>query len=221
MDELFTMLSSSARLDKSSRKKKKKNDHEGSNNQRKDVEDDDHGEDDQHEEEHDDDDDCDDNDSHNETPKQHTIASRDRTGKRDMSDKKRKQVHAEQMAAFRRSMSIRVANKSDPDLPDAISSFDEIKAPSWWRNHVENNEQGDISSFVSIAKAIQRNVEAGRWKEPTPIQMQSIPTLLERRDLVAGAPTGIGKSWRLYYPRSSFEWCTLSRILQNKYYDTY
>lgn len=120
-------------------------------------------------------------------------SSRDRTGKRDMSEEKRQQVHKEEIAAFRRSMAIRVGNKHDPQLPDPISSFQELKAPNWWMSH-------DRESFQGTMSAIQRNIEAGRWKEPTPIQMQSIPALLERRDMIGAAPTGSGKSGAFIIP---------------------
>lgn len=120
-------------------------------------------------------------------------SSRDRTGKRDTSDEKLKQIHKEQIAAFRRSMAIRVGNKHDPQLPDPISSFHELQAPSWWTLY-------DKQSFQGIASAVQRNIETGRWKEPTPIQMQSIPALLERRDLIGAAPTGSGKSGAFIIP---------------------
>jgi ATP-dependent RNA helicase DDX52/ROK1 len=32
------------------------------------------------------------------------------------------------------------------------------------------------------------------WKEPTPIQMQAVPVLIQGRDLLATAPTGSGKT---------------------------
>lgn len=189
MDDLFKVLSSSARLDKRKRKNKR-----------------------QREEDRVDDDS--DNESHFLQDEVSTRAtpSRDRTGKRDMSESKRKLVHWEQMAAFRRSMAIKVANKQDPDLPDAISKFDELEVPSWWRGNLKDTDASDddtaddsvdtmaVASFQGISKAIQRNVEAGRWKEPTPIQMQSIPTLLERRDLIGAAPTGSGKSGAFILP---------------------
>jgi ATP-dependent RNA helicase DDX52/ROK1 len=107
---------------------------------------------------------------------QDVAKSRDRTGKRDTSDKKLQQVHAEQVAAFRRSVSIRLANKHDPDVPDPISSFQEMKVPKWWTQ--------DEPSFQGICRAVQGNIEAGRWKEPTPIQMQAIPHNGEKRLLL-------------------------------------
>ena len=192
MDELFKVLSSSARLDKGKRKKKR-----------------------QREEERIDEDSDDEPHFHQDEVSTRATPSRDRTGKRDTSESKRKLVHREQMAAFRRSMSIKVANKQDPDLPDPISKFDELEVPSWWRGKKvgsdDNDESDDdtaddsvdtmaVASFQGISKAIQRNVEAGRWKEPTPIQMQSIPTLLERRDLIGAAPTGSGKSGAFILP---------------------
>ncbi|KAG7371382.1 DNA/RNA helicase, superfamily II, SNF2 family protein [Nitzschia inconspicua] len=134
-----------------------------------------------------------------------SMASRDRTGKRDLSQNKQQQIQVELMAAFRRSMHIKVADKHDPHLPNAIASFDEIKIPSWWnrdRGHDERNDTNAdaLSSFQAIKHAVLHNIEKGRWKEPTPIQMQSIPTLLERRDLLACAPTGSGKSGAFILP---------------------
>jgi ATP-dependent RNA helicase DDX52/ROK1 len=195
MDELFKVLSSSARLDKGKRKKKRQRDEQRI-------------------------DENSDSEIHFQKNEVSTRAtpSRDRTGKRDTSESKRQTVHKEQMAAFRRSMSIRVANKQDSDLPDPISKFDELDAPSWWKGKKndkstdDNNDTSDddtsdgsvdtvaVASFHGISKAIQRNIEAGRWKEPTPIQMQSIPALLERRDLIGAAPTGSGKSGAFILP---------------------
>ena len=173
MDELFNMLSSSARIDKSKRAKKR---------QRADpipqapAAPFDHSNGDESEED--------------DGPVQ-KIASRDRTGKRDTSEAKLKQVHQEQIAAFRKSMAIRLANKHDPHVPDPVSAFGELPVPQWWH---------DETSFRAIARAVCHNVEAGKWKEPTPIQMQGIPTLLERRDLIGCAPTGSGKSGAFIIP---------------------
>lgn len=39
-----------------------------------------------------------------------------------------------------------------------------------------------------------KNIEASEYKEPTPIQMQAIPSMLLGRDVLATAPTGSGKT---------------------------
>ena len=172
MEELFQALSSSARIDKSKRPKKRKKVEEGVGKNEAatatTTNDDD-------------------------KPTQIVQASRDRTGKRDASEEKQRQIEREQIAAFRRSMNIRLANKHDPNIPDPLSSFHELAAPFWWKSK-------DEETFHSQFKAILRNIEAGRWKEPTPIQMQALPTLLARRDMIGAAPTGSGKSGAFILP---------------------
>ena len=209
MEELFTILSSSARLDKrrSGSKKKRRRDlvtsalADASAAKKKKKHDD-----------SDDDGSEDDSDSGELVHQQGGgeeghISSRDRTGKRDMSREKRDQIHKEEVAAFRRSMAIRVANKHDPLLPDPVSSFQEISIPSWWNSSNSNNSPSENDSttttnseFRGVSSALLRNIEAGKWKEPTPIQMQSIPVLLNRRDLIGAAPTGSGKSGAFIIP---------------------
>lgn len=118
MDDLFNILSSSARIDKSKRQKKKK-----SKRQREEEE-----------------------ESKEEEsvppPGKETdavvIRSRDRTGKRDTSLAKRQQVHKEEIAAFRRSMSIKLSNhhKHDTDIPDPIPAFEDLPCPAWWNNNL-------------------------------------------------------------------------------------
>mmetsp|Transcript_10178 Transcript_10178/g.24333 ORF Transcript_10178/g.24333 Transcript_10178/m.24333 type:complete len:609 (+) Transcript_10178:155-1981(+) len=170
MEELFTFLSSSARLNKKNNRSKKRPRDEVQEVESSEDEEDDESVESQEE------------------PRQ---LSRDRTGKRDTSEKKQKQIHKEQIAAFRKSMSIRVTNKHDPDLPDPMPSFSDLNPPTWWKKQ---------QSFQGIYSAIQRNIESGRWKEPTAIQMQSIPTLMEKRDLIGAAPTGSGKSGSFIIP---------------------
>ena len=124
------------------------------------------------------------------------LPSRDRTGKRDTSAEKQEQVHREQVAAFRRSMGIKISNKDDQSVPDPISSFSEMSKPSWWIG----DKDEETRFFRNTHRAILRNIELGRWKEPTPVQMQAIPTLMCRRDLIGAAPTGSGKSGAFIIP---------------------
>ncbi|KAI2505559.1 hypothetical protein MHU86_8895 [Fragilaria crotonensis] len=96
------------------------------------------------------------------------------------------------MIAFRRSMKIKVNNESGDNVADAISKFEEVQAPKWFASKT--------LSFEQVWNSILQNIEAGDWKEPTPIQMQAIPSLLERRDVMASAPTGSGKSGAFCIP---------------------
>ena len=53
-----------------------------------------------------------------------------------------------------------------------------------------------MSSFTSLGLIDQllRNLEALGYRQPTPVQMQAIPAVLARRDLMAAAQTGTGKT---------------------------
>jgi ATP-dependent RNA helicase DDX52/ROK1 len=55
----------------------------------------------------------------------------------------------------------------------------------------------------ALKTSLLRNIEASKWKEPTPIQMQSIPVLLANRDILAAAPTGSGKTASYVIPTLS------------------
>lgn len=121
--------------------------------------------------------------------------SRDRSGKRDKSIEKLDQVHREEIAAFRRSMNIRLANKHDPHTPDPIATFNDMSPPSWY-----SKERHEVQEFTKILQTLVRNIEKGQWKEPTPIQMQAIPSFLDKRDFIGTAPTGSGKSGAFLVP---------------------
>ena len=53
---------------------------------------------------------------------------------------------------------------------------------------------------MSIRKILLDNIEKSHYKEPTPIQMQAIPVMMEGRDVVAVAPTGSGKTAAFLIP---------------------
>jgi ATP-dependent RNA helicase DDX52/ROK1 len=54
---------------------------------------------------------------------------------------------------------------------------------------------GDVHmNSYSVKSYIIENLKKSRYTCPTPIQMQSIPVLIEGRDLLACAPTGSGKT---------------------------
>lgn len=109
------------------------------------------------------------------------------------SESKQKHIHQEQINAFRNRVGISLShkNKHDASIPDPISSFAEFEPPAWW---TEKN------TFQSIKTSVVRNIENGRWINPTPIQMQAIPSLINRRDVLGTAPTGSGKSGAFIIP---------------------
>mmetsp|Transcript_17318 Transcript_17318/g.22533 ORF Transcript_17318/g.22533 Transcript_17318/m.22533 type:complete len:547 (+) Transcript_17318:94-1734(+) len=103
------------------------------------------------------------------------------------NDSKSRQIHTEEIAAFRRRMKIRVAETSR--CPDPICSFGDLtcaKAPS--------------KLFHSVKSTLLANIENGKWLEPTPVQMQAIPAILAGNDIMAAAPTGSGKSGAFIIP---------------------
>jgi ATP-dependent RNA helicase DDX52/ROK1 len=163
MDDLFHLLSASARIDKG---KKKRPQQDIENNASRDPV----------EEQHEDANDL-------PPPSLHDELRKD-------SDKER-QIHQEQTAAFRNALHIRIANKHDPDLADPMVSFNDMNCPDWFSNQ---------SLFRGTKIALLRNTEASKWKEPTAIQMQAIPCLLAKRDVIGSAPTGSGKSAAFLIP---------------------
>ena len=73
---------------------------------------------------------------------------------------------------------------------------DEVPGPSLTFDNMSINQE--------IKEIILNNIEASDWKEPTPIQMQAIPSLLLKRDVLASAPTGSGKTAAFVIPMLSY-----------------
>lgn len=98
------------------------------------------------------------------------------------------------------------SNSSDSDDEDSSKRIPKLTADSTsedvnaFRNRLQIKVKGSkvpapIVQFHEAAlpsetlAVVLRNIEASDWKEPTPIQMQSIPVLTGGRDLLASAPT--------------------------------
>jgi len=131
--------------------------------------------------------------------------------KKQHSAQKLAQIHQEEINAFRRRMGIRLStdNKHEIEsIPDPISSFKEWKSPQWWSSNQQQQGGGSNNNlFGQLHQTILNNIEQGRWVEPTPIQMQGIPSLMDRRDVMGCAPTGSGKSGAFVLPALMISKC--------------
>lgn len=225
MEDLFNMLSSSARLDKSKRKKRpigaarsvsaartmmqiKKSSSSCH----------DHAADDGS---------VDSRESSSSSNDDDSRARRKPRPKKCHSARKLEQIRREEMSAFRRRMGIRLSseNRQEVELgtvPDPISGFGEWRRPSWWtaaasgdgggggeasskgagksKSNCDASDDAAARLFQRVHQTMLNNIENGRWNEPTPIQMQAIPSLMERRDVMGCAPTGSGKTGAFVLP---------------------
>jgi ATP-dependent RNA helicase DDX52/ROK1 len=88
----------------------------------------------------------------------------------------------------------------------ATEEFDLQQCRKKYRIHVSGtNPPVPMSSFDSLAQFdlpvyLQSNIEQLEFSTPTPIQMQSIPIILGKRDILACAPTGSGKTLAYLIP---------------------
>ncbi|XP_015122046.1 probable ATP-dependent RNA helicase DDX52 [Diachasma alloeum] len=104
---------------------------------------------------------------------------RKNTKKKNMTTEEREsQQHQEKINQFRNSHKIAVVGRR---IPEPIASFEELARHGVGADLIENlNKCG--------------------YKEPTPIQMQAMPILLEGRQVLACAPTGSGKTAAFLLP---------------------
>ncbi|XP_048840541.1 probable ATP-dependent RNA helicase DDX52 [Brienomyrus brachyistius] len=87
--------------------------------------------------------------------------------------KKLKHLHQEKVNRIRHQNRIHVRGT---DLPDPMASFEELQEE------------------YKLDPRIIQNLQAAGFQNPTPIQMQAIPLMLHRREILACAPTGSGKT---------------------------
>lgn len=105
--------------------------------------------------------------------------SKSRTKRRKMKDEPSSTTRRQEMNAFRNSHHIYVTGS---DVPDAVKTFEELQ------------------TSYHVPPYILRNVQASGYKEPTPIQMQAVPLMLQGREILACAPTGSGKTVAFIIP---------------------
>ncbi|XP_067328118.1 probable ATP-dependent RNA helicase DDX52 [Anolis sagrei] len=101
--------------------------------------------------------------------------------------KEEKQLSAEKLRQARQEKVNRFRNKhkiyvQGTDLPDPVATFEQL------------------GEEYKILPRIMQNLEAAGFQTPTPVQMQAIPAMLHRRELLACAPTGSGKTLAFSLP---------------------
>uniref|UniRef100_A0A9R1SRB0 Probable ATP-dependent RNA helicase DDX52 n=2 Tax=Cyprinus carpio TaxID=7962 RepID=A0A9R1SRB0_CYPCA len=73
-------------------------------------------------------------------------------------------------------------NVHGTDIPDPISTFEELQKE------------------YDLDPRIVQNIKAAGFQTPTPIQMQAIPLMMLKREILASAPTGSGKTMAFCLP---------------------
>ncbi len=91
-------------------------------------------------------------------------------------------------------------NKSvDQDLLWAISAGRSQSSPAFTPDKKEYEPKHLFGNF-DICDELKRNIEKKQYKLPTPIQDQTIPAILEGRDIIGIANTGTGKTAAFLIP---------------------
>ncbi|XP_046825409.1 probable ATP-dependent RNA helicase DDX52 [Vespa crabro] len=99
--------------------------------------------------------------------------------KNSITEAKKIKLEREQINQFRNQHHISVTGSH---VPKSIATFDEL-----------------LTEY-QVSKKLLDNMKECGYEEPTPIQMQAIPVLLQNRQLLACAPTGSGKTAAFLLP---------------------
>ncbi|XP_072164077.1 probable ATP-dependent RNA helicase DDX52 isoform X2 [Diadema setosum] len=100
-------------------------------------------------------------------------------GEEKLSEEKVKQRRVEKVKSIRKRNRIYVQGE---DIPDPVESFEEL------------------SSEYQLDPYVINNITRAGYESPTPVQMQAVPVMMHRRELLACAPTGSGKTAAFLLP---------------------
>ncbi|NP_001037780.2 probable ATP-dependent RNA helicase DDX52 [Danio rerio] len=93
--------------------------------------------------------------------------------------KRLKQLHNEKVNRIRHQNRI---NVHGTDIPDPVTTFEELQKE------------------YDLDPRIIHNIQAAGFHTPTPIQMQAVPLMMHKREILACAPTGSGKTMAFCLP---------------------
>ncbi|XP_032823622.2 putative ATP-dependent RNA helicase DDX52 isoform X1 [Petromyzon marinus] len=93
--------------------------------------------------------------------------------KKKPSAEKAERIRRDQVNALRNSLKVHV---SGTDVPPPLASFEQLR-----------------SEYELHPRILSNVLEAG-YLQPTPVQRQAIPLMMQRREILACAPTGSGKT---------------------------
>jgi len=104
--------------------------------------------------------------------------------------------------ALRRQLGLKVSGLSPPSPMVTFSSIPKTfsKEVLNWLACGSGSGARLSARLESTREAIMSSIEVSYYKEPTAVQMQAIPALLEGRDVLACAPTGSGKTAAFLIP---------------------
>ncbi|RHX99726.1 hypothetical protein DYB25_002357, partial [Aphanomyces astaci] len=135
--------------------------------------------------------------------KKHRKKRTQRTASQDLSgDSDDDDEDTDEMTVFGKPTSTETS-VTTPHEPKAASHADDIKA---LRRRLNITVEGTVvpdpvlefaqmrTTATALKTVLLRNIEESQYKNPTPIQMQSIPSILKQRDVLGIAPTGSGKT---------------------------
>ncbi|KAK7130807.1 hypothetical protein R3I94_016071 [Phoxinus phoxinus] len=96
-----------------------------------------------------------------------------------LSLKRLKQLHQETVNRVRNQNRI---NVHGTDIPEPVTTFEELQKE------------------YNLDPRVVQNIKTAGFQTPTPIQMQAIPLMMHKREILACAPTGSGKTMAFCLP---------------------